>query len=119
MLVIKNEKDSQTLKFGYTCLKALSDNWKLPGIQSVIAKVFSSFAIFFDEKGNPLEVEDIPFEVTEVLIAILQASSGEKDFNGTDYGDFLLTNTDQLGLVMESFLKSLPQEKKPIAPKKK
>lgn len=112
MLVIKDGKNSQKLHFGYSCLKALGAAWGLPGIQSVVTKVLSSFGIFFDEKGNPLEVTDIPFDIMEVLIAILQAASEEDSFNDKDYGDWIFENMDQLGKVMEAFLNSLPQEKK-------
>jgi hypothetical protein len=112
MLVIKNGKNSQTLKFGYSCLKSLSEYWQLNGVQSVVTKVLSSFSIFFDEKGNPIEVTDIPFEIIEVLIAILKAASGEEDFNGKPYGDYIFENIDQIGKILEGFIQSLPQEKK-------
>ena len=118
MLIIKNGKNSQTLTFGYSCLKALGEKWNLPGIQSVVNNVLQSFSIFFDDKGNPVEVTDIPFEVIEVLSDILSAASGEEDFNGTKYGDYIFESMDQIAKVLESFIKSLPQEKKPIAPKK-
>jgi len=117
-LVIKNGKNTQTLTFGYSCLKALGEKWDLPGIQSVVNNILQSFSIFFDEKGNPVEVTDIPFKVIEILKDILAAASGQEDFDGVAYGDYIFTNMDQIGKVLEEFIKSLPQEKKPTAPKK-
>jgi hypothetical protein len=118
-LVIKNGKNTQSLTFGYSCLKALGEKWDIPGVQSVVNHVFKSFSIFFDEKGNPIEVTDIPFDIMELICDIISAASGEEDFNGLTYGDFIFENMDQLGKVLESFIKSLPQEKKQIASMKK
>lgn len=118
-LVIKNGKNTQTLLFGYSCLKALGENWDLPGIQSVVNKILGSFQVFFDANGNPVEVTDIPFEVVDILSDILKASSGNDDFDGVPFGDWIFENMDQIAKVLEAFIKSLPQEKKPKASIKK
>jgi galactokinase/mevalonate kinase-like predicted kinase len=119
MLVIKNGKDSQTLTFGYSCLKALGQKWNLEGISSVVNHILKTLGIFFDENGNPLSIEDIQFEVIDILAEILEAASGQQDFNGSSYGDFIFANFDQVGKVFDAFIQSLPQEKKQLAPKKK
>ena len=123
MLVIKNGKDSQTLTFGYSCLRTLGEHWNFVGIQDTVNKVINAISYFVqnDENGNVVEksVDDIPFHVMDMFVDILKASTGKEDFNGFHFGDWAFQNIDQLGLVMTEFVKSLPQEKKQLAPKKK
>jgi hypothetical protein len=122
MLVIKNGKDTQTLLFGYSCLRALGEQWGFVGVQDIVNKVIQAIAYFVenDANGNVIEkeVSDIPFHVMDMFVDILKASTGKEDFNGLHFGDWAFKNIDQLGLVMNEFVKSLPQEKKQLAPKK-
>ena len=123
MLVIKNGKDSQTLMFGYSCLKALGEKWNFVGIQDTVNKVINAISYFvqYDEKGNVVEkeVKDIPYEVMDMFVDILQAATSQENFNGMHFGDWAFENIEHLGVVKIGFVKSHPQEKKPMAPKKK
>lgn len=122
-LVIKNGKNTQTLTFGYSCLKALGEKWNFTGIQETINKVIEAISYFVevDANGNVSEkaVTDIPYHTMDMFVDILKATTGQEDFNGMHFGDWAFQNIDQLGLVMIEFVKSLPQEKKPLAPKSK
>ena len=121
-LVIKNGKSTQTLTFGYLCLRRLSEKWNLPGVQSVINRVLSNFTLFVDEKGNPKkDIEDIPISLIDDFIDIIEASTGEDNIGGMHYGDWLFANMGDFGKLLLEFVQSLPKsetEKKKPAPTK-
>lgn len=111
-LVIKKGKQSQTLSFGYSCLKELGIKWNLPGLQSVINRVIEVF--------TNIDTNDIGFEQVDILVDIINAGLGSLSKFNVD-GDWIFENPEMIKEVTKAFIDSLPKtesEKKNPAPKK-
>lgn len=105
-LVIKNGKSTQTLTFGYLCLRNLGEKWNLPGAQSVINRVVQIF--------SQTDANDIGFDQIDVLVDIVNAALAPEVEKIT--GDWILENPEQIGAITKEFINSLP---KPDTEKKK
>jgi hypothetical protein len=110
-LVITKDKKTQTLTFGYSCLKALGEKWNVNSIPEVINKI----AVVF----TTMDAENLGFNVIDTLVDILNAASKQKQF--VVDGDWLFDNLAQIPEVAKAFADSLPKaetEKKIPAPRK-
>lgn len=110
-LVIKNGKSTQTLTFGYLCLRNLGEKWNLAGVQSVINRVVQIF--------SETDANDIGFNQIDVLVDIVNEALPAEAEKIT--GDWILKNPEQIAKITKDFIDSLPKpdtEKKNQAPKK-
>lgn len=118
-VTLKINKSSYSLKFGIGCLRLLGEMWNCKTINEVLAKI----AIL-----DGFDVNDIPFEILDVMESVLKAAIFndksnvivESDFD--DLMEYVFENPLKIQKALNELALSMPQAnqgKKPIPAKKK
>jgi hypothetical protein len=111
-LVITKDKNTQTLTFGYSCLRTLGEKWNINSIPEVINSIATVF--------TNMDADNLGFNVIDTLVDLINAASKEEVFIVD--GDWVFANLSQLPAIGKAFAESLPKvetEKKIAAPRKK